>query len=84
MKLKESIMQSTEPLPVGWGIHIIEGPNRIAMFWVTIGTVLLSFILSTVWTAVKGDIQGGFGLGAWIISVPNVLMVAFFFKWSGE
>ncbi|KAL9118045.1 MAG: hypothetical protein Q9187_005412 [Circinaria calcarea] len=83
-KLTESIKQSTDPLPIGWGIHIIEGPNRRAMFWITVLIVLLSIIVSTTWTAVKGDIQGGFGLGAWIVSVPGVLMMAFFFKWSED
>ncbi|KAL9123279.1 MAG: hypothetical protein Q9187_000151, partial [Circinaria calcarea] len=83
-KLEGSMMQSTEPLPVGWGIYIIEGPNRIAMFWTIVGIVIVSIIVSTTWTVVKGDIQGGFGVGAWMVSVPNVLMVAFFLKWSGE
>lgn len=83
-KLRESIQNSHEPLPIGWGIHIIEGPNRHAIFWMLVLFACLSLLASCMWTVLKGDIQGGFGVGAWMVSVPSVVMLAFVFKWSDD
>jgi hypothetical protein len=83
-KLQESIQSSCEPLTIGWGIHIIEGPNHNTIFWMLVLFVCLSLFASCIWTVLKGDIQGGFGIGAWMVSVPSVMMLAFVFKWSDD
>ena len=54
-KLQESIQNSSEPLPIGWGIHIIEGPNRPAIFWMLVLFVCLSLLASFMWTVLKRD-----------------------------
>ena len=74
-KLNESILQSNEPLPIGWGILIIEGSNKRAVLWITVVIVILSIFASITWTVMKQDIQGGFGLGAWMVSLPSVLIM---------
>ncbi|KAF2178921.1 hypothetical protein K469DRAFT_597856 [Zopfia rhizophila CBS 207.26] len=71
------------PLPTfGWGIYIREGPNRVFVFWMIMVTVVCSVILCILWTSVKGDIQGGSGLGTLILALPSVIMAAFMFKFS--
>ncbi|KAM6478607.1 hypothetical protein HDV62DRAFT_370831 [Trichoderma sp. SZMC 28011] len=64
----------------GWGIHVIEGPNRTAVFWIVMVTISISILASVLWTALKGDIQGGMGLGALIVALPPVIMAAFLFR----
>ncbi|KAH7355924.1 hypothetical protein BKA66DRAFT_474440 [Pyrenochaeta sp. MPI-SDFR-AT-0127] len=65
-----------------WGIYIREGPHRTFVFWMVMVTVILSVVLCIIWASLKGDVQGGSGLGALIIAVPSVIMAAFMFKIS--
>lgn len=83
-KMNESITHSEDPLPSGWGVHIIEGPHRRAFFWATLAILGASVLVSTLWAVLKNDVQGGFGVGAWMVSVPSALMMASFFRWSGD
>lgn len=83
-KLQESILKSSDPLPTGWGIHIIESPNKTAIFWLMTLNVCSRLLLSILWTKLKGDLKGAFAIGAWVISVPTVLMLAFVIKWSDD
>ncbi|KAF3063117.1 hypothetical protein CFAM422_010241 [Trichoderma lentiforme] len=64
----------------GWGIHVIEGPNRAAVFWIVMATISISVLASVLWTTLKGDIQGGMGLGALIVALPPAIMAAFLFR----
>lgn len=64
----------------GWGVHVIEGPNREAVFWIVMATISASVLTSVLWATLKGDIQGGTGLGALIMTLPPVIMAAFLFR----
>ncbi|PTB65094.1 p53-like transcription factor [Trichoderma citrinoviride] len=64
----------------GWGIHVVEGPNRLAVFWIVMATVFASVLASVLWASLMGDIQGGTGLGALIMALPGVIMAAFLFR----
>jgi hypothetical protein len=64
----------------GWGIHIIEGPNRIAVFWTILLTVLAGIVTFIVWSQVRHDQQGGAGIGALIVALPSVILTAFLFR----
>ncbi|KAF9765118.1 hypothetical protein IL306_002651 [Fusarium sp. DS 682] len=64
----------------GWGIHIIEGPNR----WVICALFLLALIGSALaailWSAIYSDIQGGTGLGQLIIALSSAMLTALLFR----
>lgn len=64
----------------GWGIHIIEGPNREVIFWIIMVTIVASVVAAVAWTALRGDIQGGAGLGALMMALPPAIMAAFLFR----
>lgn len=83
-KLKTRVIDSPNIPTEGWGIHVIEGPNRPVIFWITMGTVFASIIAGVLWSSLHSDIQGGMGLGSMIIAVPPVIMAAFLFKLTGE
>ncbi|KAI3316669.1 hypothetical protein HD806DRAFT_527666 [Xylariaceae sp. AK1471] len=67
----------------GWGVHIIEGPNREVIFWIAILTILASVLTSVLWSTLKSDVQGGAGLGALIVALPPAILAAFLFRLGG-
>lgn len=82
-KLNSSIYSSTNSQhpgwqAVGWGVHIVEGPNGKAMMWLTVVTCLISFIFAVLWSVVKGDTQGAFGIGSFLVAFQTALAFAFF------
>jgi hypothetical protein len=81
-RLHTSVAQAGEATE-GWGIHIIEGPNREAVFWIVIAAVGASLLLATLWSELRGDVQGGAGLGALMMATPPVVMAAFLFRLGG-
>lgn len=64
-KLKTELVYSTDPLPVGWGVQIIEGPN-IFLINCILGLVL---IVASTWMAATKDVSGGTGLGQLLVVV---------------
>ncbi|KAI3575846.1 hypothetical protein IWW34DRAFT_631227 [Fusarium oxysporum f. sp. albedinis] len=64
----------------GWGIHIIEGPNRWAIFALLLTTVLGSALAALLWSAIHRDIEGGTGLGQFMIGLSSAMLTAFLFR----
>lgn len=84
-KLKESILDSNNnDLPVGWGVHINEGPDyHVICAFVLLGLVI-SGVLSICWATLTKDVQGAFGMGAYFATVEAAWMATMYFKWSQE
>jgi hypothetical protein len=72
-----------DSVPYGWGIHIIEGPNREVIFWIIMLTILASVLVSALWASLHKDVQGGAGLGTLIVALPPVILAAFLFRLGG-
>ena len=81
-RLEKGVVQCGETTD-GWGIHIVEGPNREVVFCIVMVTILASLLVSLLWAALRGDVQGGAGLGALIMAMPSVVMAAFLFRLGG-
>lgn len=43
-------------------------------------TVICSVLLFILWASIKGDVQGGSGLGTLVLTLPSVIMAAFMFR----
>lgn len=82
-KLDTSLLSSTACAAFGWGIHIDEGPNYVALFRANFIILLLSGLAAGLWKLLN-DFQGGFGFACWIIAVLNTLLMAYMFKWRQE
>ncbi|KAI8650147.1 hypothetical protein NCS56_01466600 [Fusarium sp. Ph1] len=67
----------------GYGVHIIEGPNRMTIFWMFMTTMAASILACVLWSNVKEDIQGGTSLGALIVALPAAVLAAFLFRFEG-
>jgi hypothetical protein len=54
-------------IEVGWGIHLVEGflAYKVWSFFTGI-FVLVSVVFAVTWTVKRGDIQGAFGVAAYI------------------
>ncbi|KAI0902985.1 hypothetical protein F4823DRAFT_629775 [Ustulina deusta] len=81
-RLDKRVIDSNESC-FGWGIHIIEGPNREVIFWIAILTILASVLISVLWSTLQNDVQGGAGLGALIVALPPAILTAFLFRLEG-
>jgi hypothetical protein len=76
-KLDRSILQIQPPddeLVIGWGVHIIEALNKVTVLLCTLVGLLLSGIIAMAWSIARDDVQGGFGIGAWITSVLAIVL----------
>lgn len=53
---------------VGWGIEVVNGTNQFKIFIYGLFACLTSMVFGIVWSVVKDDIQGGFGVAAFMIA----------------
>jgi hypothetical protein len=61
---------------IGWGVLIVEGLNRplLAGLWLTF--LLFSSTTCLVWSFLKSDVQGGFGIGSFLVGVLSAFLAA--------
>ncbi|KAK1751160.1 hypothetical protein QBC47DRAFT_352026 [Echria macrotheca] len=64
----------------GWGLHVIEGPNREVVFWLMMATTVASVLACALWAQIKEDMQGATGLGGLIVALPPSVLAAFLFR----
>jgi len=83
-KVNDSILGLNEELVTGWGVHIIEGPNWLAVWQVALCIVFTSGLFGILWSVLRSDVSGAFGVASWITSVLTILMMVCFSKWSRE
>ena len=83
-KLGCSIVSEGGPvdLAFGWGVHIIEGPNMVTLSCVVFVGLLLSFVVSVVYTIIAKTQEQGFSIGQWLLTVFMAAMSALYFHWS--
>lgn len=60
---------SAEQPAEGWGIYYKEGWNQKVIARVVLVLLVASLVFGAVWTRVTGDLQGGFGVAAWIVGI---------------
>ena len=76
-KINDSIFSGSQPLTLGWGIHIVEGVNQIKVAWITICGLITSCTATGLWWGLKKDIQGGTGLGSLMLTMLGLLIAYF-------
>lgn len=58
----------------GWGIHLKEGRNKGKILLLISLNLIMVLIFGLVWSEVKKDVQGGFGVAACWIAVIGVAL----------
>ncbi|KAK3381859.1 hypothetical protein B0H63DRAFT_511578 [Podospora didyma] len=90
-KLHQSILQGgggggnggvPNDLVLGWGVHIIEGLNKVTILFAMLGAALVSGVMSVAWVVVRDDVQGGFAIGAWLTDLRGIIVILVATKWS--
>jgi hypothetical protein len=63
----------------GWGVHIVQGPNKPMLAWATVAIVVLSFVVSLVYNQLSNAKDSGFALGQWMMAVGATSLAAVYF-----
>lgn len=75
-------MNQQSSLEFGWGVHIIEGANKVALSWATFICLALSFVVSLLYCHFWHTQEQGFGIGQWMVAVLAAAMAALYFHWA--
>ena len=79
-----TLQNSADKLVFGWGIHIIEGPNK-PMLSILVAVILtLSFAISVIYDVCTGNADSGFAIGQWIVAVLSAVLTAIYFHLQGQ
>ncbi|KAF2802092.1 uncharacterized protein BDZ99DRAFT_209142 [Mytilinidion resinicola] len=70
--------------PIGWGVHIHDGPNKFAIAIFVSLTILASLVAAALWIALRKDVQGGTGIGQYAVAVLTAIFGLGVFGWSYE
>lgn len=62
---------------LGWGVLIVEGPNRGAIAMLGAMVLTLSIVVAVVYTSVSRDASSGFSIGCLMVAVWVSWMTAF-------
>lgn len=82
-KRKEKRVIDCDEACFGWGMHVIEGPNRVVIFWIMMTTIFASVLTGVLWSALRNDVQGGTWMGALVVALPSAILTAFLFRFEG-
>lgn len=80
-KLGDSVYKQCDPtkLQKGWGVHIIEGPNKPLLAWLATAILVLSFLISLTYDIVAQNKESGFAIGQWMVAVLATALTAMYF-----
>ncbi|KAK5128870.1 hypothetical protein LTR85_000203 [Meristemomyces frigidus] len=79
-KLNTSMLQETDPKKIyGWGVHIIEGPNKPLIAWCVTGILIVSFMVAVLYDVLRKSSDSGFSIGQWIVAVLSTALRAMYF-----
>jgi hypothetical protein len=69
-KRKTGRLQHTDGRPVpGWGIHFTAGLDQTKLCFVGLFCTVCSASFGIIWSVVRNDVQGGFGVSAYMMAL---------------
>lgn len=66
-------------LAFGWGVHVIEGPNKPVLAILVAIILVVSFVVSVLYNILTGNIDSGFAIGQWMVGVLSAILAAVYF-----
>lgn len=81
-KVGESLTRhlGSDELRDGWGIHILEGPNKAAICWAALGVLVISFVVSVAYDVITKGEEAGFAIGQWLVGVGALVLSALYYS----
>lgn len=72
-KVPKKLRERLEPCQqkgtaMGWGIQFVEGIDTLMFFICGCIGFILCLLVALTWTIVKDDVQGGFGIGGFLLA----------------
>jgi hypothetical protein len=74
-----TLQNGADKLEFGWGIHIIEGPNKSVLAILVAVIIASSFVISIIYDVCTGNADSGFAIGQWIVAVLSAVLSAVYF-----
>jgi hypothetical protein len=72
-------MSAADKLEFGWGIHIIEGPNKPVLALLVAVIITLSFATSVTNHVYMHNTDSGFAIGQWIVGTLTTILAAIYY-----
>jgi hypothetical protein len=80
-KLGYSLLQETDPSKIyGWGVHIIQGPNKPILAWFVFVILVASLLVAVIYDVRTKNADSGFGIEQWIVAVLTAGLTATYFR----
>lgn len=67
-KLRERLVRPQRSSGVGWGVHLNEGLNPKKMCIFGLLGLFFSASFGVIWSVKRDDVQGGFGVAAFVMA----------------
>lgn len=67
-RVKETLKLGGADMPVGWGIEFVEGVHWNKVWCFGFAIVAVSLVTGVVWSCVRRDVQGGFGIAGYMMA----------------
>lgn len=74
-KLRQELKYQIGGSPaIGWGVHIVEGPNWNALAVLTTIFVISSLVLALVYSLAMNDVSTGFTMGSFLLAAQTLVV----------
>lgn len=71
--------EASNTLNLGYGIHIIQGPNKKLLSVAVFVILVVSFAASLAYSLATHAQESGFGIGQWIVAAMTAGLSAIYF-----
>lgn len=71
--------ETQEEEALGWGVHIVEGPNKVALSLAVFAGIGLSFIVSVLYAIIAKTQEQGFGIGSCMMASSAAIIAALYY-----
>jgi hypothetical protein len=62
---------------IGWGLHVVEGPNWAAFFVVSQLLLLATLGLAVLYAALARDVSAGFGMASYVMTAWTAVLTLY-------
>lgn len=67
---------------LGWGVLIVEGPNKASITMLSAVILTLSVVVAVVYTGLTKDASSGFTIGSFLVTIWVSWVTALYYHWK--
>ncbi|MCJ1473586.1 hypothetical protein MMC13_002237 [Lambiella insularis] len=84
LKVNNSLVMHSDEEVIGWGVHIIEGPNWLALSLTTFCIMFAIVLFAILWSRCRSDISEAFTVAGSMTALLTAAIMVCLSKWSQE